>query len=49
MKWMSSKYGIAAPNHPATQHGFVVEGTLRQYAFRNGEFVDVHVMSRIAA
>jgi len=29
--------------------GFVVEGTLRQYAFRNGEFADVHVMSRIAA
>ena len=29
--------------------GFVVEGTLRQYAFRNGETVDVHVMSRIAA
>lgn len=28
--------------------GFVVEGTLRQYAFRNGEVVDVHVMSRVA-
>lgn len=28
--------------------GFAVEGTLRQYAFRNGEFVDVHVMSKIA-
>jgi putative acetyltransferase len=29
--------------------GFAVEGTLRQFAFRNGEFVDVHVMARIAA
>lgn len=27
--------------------GFNVEGTLRQYAFRNGAFVDVHVMSRL--
>jgi len=28
---------------------FVVEGTLRQYAFRDGEFVDVHVMSRMSS
>lgn len=28
--------------------GFAVEGTLRQYAFRDGEGVDVHVMARIA-
>lgn len=27
--------------------GFVTEGTLRGYAFRDGEFVDVHVMARL--
>jgi putative acetyltransferase len=29
--------------------GFVIEGTLRNFAFRNGEFVDVHAMAKIAA
>lgn len=29
------------------KHGFAVEGTLRRYAFRDGAFVDVHVMSRV--
>jgi len=29
--------------------GFVIEGTLRQYAFRDGEFVDVYLMARVAA
>lgn len=29
--------------------GFDVEGTLRRYAFRDGAFVDVHVMSRVKA
>lgn len=28
--------------------GFEIEGTMRQYAFRDGEWADVHVMSRIA-
>ncbi len=27
--------------------GFEVEGTLRQYAFRNGEYVDAHAMARL--
>ena len=27
--------------------GFEIEGTCRRYAFRNGEFVDVHIMARI--
>jgi L-phenylalanine/L-methionine N-acetyltransferase len=27
--------------------GFRHEGTLRQYAFRNGEYVDAHIMARI--
>jgi len=28
--------------------GFVVEGTLRRYAFRDGKYVDVLAMARIA-
>ncbi len=27
--------------------GFVVEGTMRAYAFRNGAFVDAHIMGRL--
>ena len=29
------------------KHGFEIEGTLRQYAFRNGEFVDTYTMARL--
>ena len=29
--------------------GFEIEGTLRRYALRNGEYVDAHMMSRIKA
>jgi putative acetyltransferase len=29
--------------------GFAVEGTLRQYAFRDGALVDVYVMAKLAA
>ena len=29
------------------KHGFEIEGTLRQYAFRNGEFVDAYTMARL--
>ena len=29
--------------------GFVIEGTSKQYAFRNGEFVDVHIMAKLVA
>jgi putative acetyltransferase len=28
--------------------GFVVEGTLRQYAFRDGQFADVYLMAKLA-
>ncbi|NGY03527.1 GNAT family N-acetyltransferase [Solimonas terrae] len=28
--------------------GFVVDGTFREYAFRDGTYVDVHAMSRLA-
>lgn len=31
------------------KHGFVVEGTCRNYAFRDGRYVDVHVMARVTA
>lgn len=30
------------------KHGFVIEGTCRRYAFRNGHYVDVHLMARIS-
>lgn len=30
------------------KHGFVVEGTCRNHAFRDGRYVDVHVMARVA-
>lgn len=30
------------------KHGFVVEGTCRNYAFRDGRYVDAHVMARVA-
>lgn len=29
------------------KHGFVVEGTCRNYAFRDGRYVDAHVMARV--
>lgn len=29
------------------RYGFVIEGTLRQYVFCDGEYVDAHVMGRI--
>lgn len=29
------------------KHGFEIEGTCRRYAFRNGVYVDAHVMARL--
>jgi L-phenylalanine/L-methionine N-acetyltransferase len=29
------------------KHGFVVEGTCKQYAFRDGQYVDAHLMARV--
>ena len=29
------------------KHGFVVEGTARKFALRNGEYVDAHFMARL--
>lgn len=30
------------------KHGFVVEGTCRSYAFRDGRYVDAHLMARVS-
>lgn len=30
-----------------SKHGFVIEGTCRRYAFRDGQFVDAHIMARL--
>ena len=42
---------VYADNQPAIQlyerFGFEVEGTLRQHAFRNGQYVDAKVMARL--
>lgn len=41
---------VYTDNEPAvrlyTRAGFAIEGTLRQYAFRNGQYVDVYAMAR---
>ena len=37
----------AAAIHLYEKFGFVVEGTKRKYAFRQGEYVDTHVMARV--
>jgi len=37
----------AAAIHLYEKFGFVIEGTARQYAFRNGEYVDVYYMARL--
>jgi len=29
------------------RHGFVLEGTCRHYAFRDGQYVDAHIMARV--
>jgi putative acetyltransferase len=30
------------------KHGFIIEGTCHRYAFRNGKYVDAHIMARVA-
>jgi putative acetyltransferase len=37
----------AAAIHLYEKFGFVIEGTKREYAFREGEYVDTHVMARV--
>ena len=37
----------AASIHLYEKFGFVIEGTKRKQAFREGEYVDVHVMARV--
>ena len=42
---------VYVDNQPALKlyqkFGFVIEGTLRNYAFRDGDFVDAHCMARV--
>ena len=42
---------VFVDNEPAIQlykkNGFVVEGTLSQYAFRAGQYIDVFTMARL--
>jgi len=33
--------------HLYRKYGFVIEGTARAYAFRNGRYVDAYAMARI--
>ena len=37
----------AAAIHLYEKFGFVLEGTKRKFAFREGEYVDAHVMARV--
>jgi putative acetyltransferase len=41
---------VYTDNEPAVRlyarAGFVIEGTLRQYVFRDGQYVDVYTMAR---
>lgn len=53
-KWMNVsriELEVYAENLAAIElyqkHGFVVEGTCRNYAFRDGRYVDAHVMARV--
>ena len=42
---------VYTDNEPALRlyrkFGFSVEGTMRRYAFRDGQYVDAHVMARL--
>ncbi len=42
---------IAVDNAPALtlhrKHGFIIEGKLRDYAYRNGRYIDVYVAARV--
>jgi len=52
-KWLNLsrlELEVYTDNEPAIRlykkFGFIVEGTLRQFAFRDGQFVDVYTMAR---
>lgn len=34
--------------HLYEKYGFAIEGTMRKYAFRDGQYVDVHAMAKIS-
>ena len=47
----TSKLEVYTDNEPAIhlyeKFGFVIEGTKRRYALRDGEYVDAHTMARV--
>ena len=53
-KWLNLsrlELGVYTDNEPAIalykKFGFVIEGTMKNFAFRDGKFVDVHAMARL--
>lgn len=55
-KWMNVsriELEVYAENTAAIKlyqkHGFVLEGTCKNYAFRDGKYVDAHIMARVLA
>lgn len=55
-RWMNVsriEIEVYTDNAPAIalyqKHGFVIEGTGRNFAFRDGRYVDVHSMARVSA
>ncbi len=53
-KWLNLtrlELGVFTDNEPAIalykKFGFVVEGTMKNFAFRDGQFVDVYAMARL--
>ena len=53
-KWLNLsrlELGVFTDNEPAIalykKFGFVIEGTMKNFAFRDGQFVDIHSMARL--
>jgi putative acetyltransferase len=53
-KWLNLirlELEVYTDNEPAIRlykkFGFIIEGTLAQYSFRDGQFVDSHLMARL--
>jgi putative acetyltransferase len=50
-KWLNDRLDMYTDNAPAIRlykkFGFTIEGTLAQFAFRDGEYVDSYLMARL--